>query len=98
MLMCPWVLNTQQDKYIANMHVAERMQDETWKRIDEAVGKLLTNDQYELTVLVLGSVGAGCSSTVNSLLAENVAEVRSSPSGVAQPATRIGARLLPLWL
>lgn len=67
------------------------VQEESWKRIDEAVGKLMTNEQYELTVLVLGSVGAGTSSTVNSLLAENVADVRSSPSGVAQPAPQIGA-------
>lgn len=66
------------------------MQEESWKRIDEAVGKLLSQQQNELTVLVLGSVGAGCSSTVNSLLAENVADVRASPSGVAQPATQIG--------
>lgn len=73
------------------------MQEESWKRIDEAVGKLLEIEQYELTVLVLGSVGAGCSSTVNSLLAENVADVRSSPSGVPQPATQVGACRLRAW-
>lgn len=77
------------------LYVANDMQEESWKRINEAVGKLLNEGQDELTVLVLGSVGAGCSSTVNSLLVENVAEVRSSPTGVAQPATRIGVPPLP---
>lgn len=73
------------------------MQEESWARIHKAVGKLLSEGQDELTVLVLGSVGSGTSSTVNALLAENAADVRAAPSGVAQPAAPTGCAFLSLY-
>jgi hypothetical protein len=67
------------------------MQEESWKRIDATIGKLIQDGIYELTLLVVGSVGVGCSSTVNSLLSENVADVRSTPTGIAPTAVSLGA-------
>eukprot|EP00892_Ulva_mutabilis_P008215 jgi/Ulvmu1/5766/UM025_0020.1 len=50
--------------------------DATWKSIASQVDKLAIHNRTELTVLLLGTPGTGCSSTANSMLAETRADVR----------------------
>lgn len=63
------------------------VQDATWQSIAAQLDKMAIQKRTELTVLLLGTPGTGCSSTVNSLLAETRADVRPfvSPGTSARP-------------
>lgn len=63
------------------------VQDATWKSIAAQLDKLAIDNRTELTVLLLGTPGTGCSSTTNSMLAETRADVRPfiSPGSSQRP-------------
>ena len=67
------------------------MQDSTWKSLASQLDKLAVQNRTELTVLLLGSPGVGCSSTVNSMLAETRADVRPfiGPGAAQRPEVHV---------